>query len=201
MTILTATFENLARKIVEDRPTPTELKRIVRQRKPTTISFSDDGVVPNNPRWPMLVYRKALVLRNDTFKPETIIDALFSGNGWRRSWRSSIYDYLHYHSQIHEALGVARGSAEVQFGGVKGRTLKLAAGDVVVLPAGTGHQLLKSSRDFLVVGAYPSDGRYDECTDTRDRQRTTKLISKVKKPKSDPIYGKQGLITTWTSRK
>lgn len=201
MAILTAILENVARKVTEDRPAPDELTRVMRERKPITISFSDDGVIPNHPRWPMIVYRKALALRNASFKPETIVDALFAKNGWRRSWRNGIYDYLHYHSQIHEALGVARGSAKVQFGGIKGRTLSLSVGDVVVLPAGTGHQLLKSSHDFLVVGAYPPDGRYDECTDTRDRQRTTKMIAKVKKPKSDPVYGKGGLILSWTFRK
>jgi uncharacterized protein YjlB len=66
-------------------------------------------------------------------------------------------------------LGVAKGEAVVEFGGVKGRQLSLRAGDVAVLPAGTGHRLIKASRNFLVVGAYPREGKYDECTDSRDR--------------------------------
>ncbi len=73
-------------------------------------------------------------------------------------------------------LGVARGTAKVEYGGVKGRMLTMNAGDVTVLPAGTGHRLIEASRDFLVVGAYPKDGTYAECTDTRtDRMRSNAL--------------------------
>jgi uncharacterized protein YjlB len=59
------------------------------------------------------------------------------------------------HSRIHEVLGVARGHARVRFGGAKGRALKLKVGDVVILPAGTGHERLSGSKDLLVIGAYP----------------------------------------------
>ena len=117
---------------------------------------------------------------------------VFETNGWGRSWRDTIYDFVHYHSQVHEVLGVALGSAKVELGGVKGRILTVKPGDVVVLPAGTGHRLIEASRDFLVVGAYPEDGTYDECTDTRDRTEAINHIAKVPRPSKDPSMGKPG---------
>jgi hypothetical protein len=33
------------------------------------------------------------------------------------SWRDGVYDYVHYHSRIHEVLGIARGTGKVQLGG------------------------------------------------------------------------------------
>lgn len=193
-------IKNTARKLTEDAPNARELGAMVNMRRPMTRRFSDDGIVPNHPRWPLLVYRKAVRREARKFDPGAVMDALFSRNGWGRSWRDSIYDFVHYHSRVHEVLGVARGSAKVEFGGIKGRALTLSAGDVVILPAGTGHRLLDATRDFLVVGAYPPDGTYDECTDTRDREKAIATIARVKKPKADPVYGLQGPLRSFWKR-
>ena len=48
-------------------------------------------------------------------------------------------------------------SAKVQFGGPRGETLDVQAGDVVVLPAGVGHCRMDKSADLLIVGAYPDN--------------------------------------------
>jgi hypothetical protein len=100
-------LRNVARKIVESKPSEQTLRRSVQSRVARTIMFTDDGIVPNHPRWPLIVYRGA-VLTHGIKQPEVLIDALFAANEWGRSWRDTIYDFVHYHSQIHEVLGVAR---------------------------------------------------------------------------------------------
>jgi uncharacterized protein YjlB len=104
--------------------------------EPLTFTFEDDGLVPNNPL-PFLVYKGAVDVAND--HPEKTIEGLFGANGWGDMWRNGVYDYLHYHATVHEALGVARGHARVRFGGNCGKEIEIAAGDVAILPAGTGH--------------------------------------------------------------
>src|SRR5512143_2588217 len=104
--------------------------------KPLTFIFQDDGKA-----LPVLVYKDALDL-NGNGDPRAF-ETRFAENGWGRDqWRNGIYPFVHYHSMIHEALGIARGLARVQLGGHSGEVFELAAGDAVVLPAGTGHQRL-----------------------------------------------------------
>jgi uncharacterized protein YjlB len=199
---LTDQIKNYARKAIESHPDEEALRTMIRRPKSVTVMFEDDGIVPNNPRLPFVVYRGAIHFSDRAFGPGAVVDAIFASNGWGRSWRDGIYDFVHYHSQIHEAMGVARGWAEVEFGGVKGRRIRLKAGDVAILPAGTGHRLIEASRDFLVVGAYPADGTYDECTDTREREDAAKRIAKTRKPDADPVFGKRGpLKGIWTRKK
>jgi uncharacterized protein YjlB len=154
--------------------------------------FRDDGKIPNHPRWPVIVYWSAVQLPR-ALDPAAIMEELFESNGWGDSWRNGIYDYLHYHSRIHEVLGVARGSAKVRLGGDRGRTFKFSAGDVVILPAGTGHQCLNASKDFLVVGAYPPSGTYDECRpDADEHDRRVKSVAKVTRPRKGSSLRRQG---------
>jgi uncharacterized protein YjlB len=186
------------KKIVEkitgwQRASSKDLDRLVRPRKANAFRFKNDGVIPNHPHWPLVVYR-GIVKLSAKFDPAAIFEDLFARNGWEGSWRNGIYDYVHYHSRIHEVLGIARGSAKVRFGGNRGRTLTIKAGDVAVLPAGTGHQCLEASDDFLVVGAYSPDGTYDECTSSEDHARAVEAIPKVRKPREDPVYGGDGQV-------
>ena len=100
---------------------------------------------------------------------------------------------------IHEALGIARGRAKVRFGGDKGEVVEVQAGDLAVLPAGTGHQRLSSSDDLLVIGAYPPEGTYNLCRGAKsEHDAALKTIPNVPAPKSDPVFGKDGgLVKLW----
>jgi uncharacterized protein YjlB len=162
--------------------------------KPLTFMFQDDGKVPNNPALPVLVYKGA-VDTDSTRNLASAIEEMFSTNGWGRDqWRNGIYPFVHYHAMIHEALGIARGHARVQLGGDAGEVFELAAGDIVVLPAGTGHQRLSGREDFLVIGAYPPEGTYNLCRgdNPAERDKALTTISKVPVPESDPVSGKNG---------
>jgi uncharacterized protein YjlB len=169
-------------------------------RAPNVEAFilTDDGVFPNNRRLPLLVYRKVLSLD----VPDLIgqVQAILAQNGWGGSWVNGIFDYHHYHSTAHEVLVVCGGQAEVCFGGEHGITLTLAAGDVVVIPAGVAHKNLGAANDFVVVGAYPhGQENYDMCRGKREeRLQADRNIVSVPTPESDPLYGPDGpLVEHW----
>jgi uncharacterized protein YjlB len=184
------------------RPGREQLASLVRKRKPVAVRFRDDGLVPNNPYWPLLIYRGAVRLPK-SLDPAAIFEDVFASNSWGDSWRNGVYDYVHYHSRIHEVLGVARGKAKLHLGGVKGRAFTVKAGDTIVLPAGTGHQCLSASKDFLVVGAYPPQGTYDEChANVEEHKRGSANVKKVGRPRKDPLFGAEGgLLKVWKPKR
>jgi uncharacterized protein YjlB len=174
------------------RPTRREVDAALRERKPNVFRFADDGIVPNNRKLPLIVYRGS-VRTAGAADAAALFEVLFERNGWKDSWRNGIYDFVHYHSQIHEVLGIARGHATVRFGGSQGRAFRLKAGDVAILPAGTGHKRIDEGEDFLVVGAYPAFGKYDLCRGSKEEhERAMNTVPKVPIPKKDPVYGSGG---------
>jgi uncharacterized protein YjlB len=166
--------------------------------QPVTYKFADDGRIPNNAALPLILYRGGIDLAGSP-NPEDLIEKKFASNGWGDMWRNGIYPYAHYHSMIHEVMGIARGRATVRFGGEKGREIDIAPGDVVILPAGTGHQCLKQTPTLVVIGAYPPSGKYNLCRNTKsDHARAVLTIPKVPPPAVDPVFGPTGpLIALW----
>lgn len=163
--------------------------------RPVSFVFADDGLVPNNPL-PFLLYKGAIALNG---QPEETIEKLFAANGWGQMWRNGIFDYLHYHATVHEVLAVARGRANVRFGGDQGQEFEIRRGDVAILPAGTGHQCLWASDDILVIGAYPPGPEMEITRPTPENHGLAlRRIPRVAVPETDPIYGPDGpLVGLW----
>ncbi len=158
--------------------------------------LADDGLIPNNPKLPLLIYRGAIELGPD---PAATFEHLFAGNGWTGGWRNGIYPYHHYHSTAHEVLGIFSGWAAVRFGGEQGVTATVQAGDVVVIPAGVAHKKLESRGDLGVVGAYPQGQDWDLCRgNASDRPQADENIRRVSLPSHDPVFGSGGpLMRYW----
>jgi uncharacterized protein YjlB len=136
-------------------------------------------VIPNNPRFAVLVYRGVDV-------PDA--RALFAENGWGGTWVSTMFDFHHFHSTSHEALAVITGSATIELGGPQGEAFEVTAGDVLVLPAGTGHRRAGSDGAFRVVGAYPRGQEdYDLLREADHAAR--ERIAALGAPPQDPVGG------------
>jgi uncharacterized protein YjlB len=155
-----------------------------------TYSFEDAGGIPNS-RLPVLVYHDV-----DGARAASECSDLFARNGWLGSWVDGIFSFHHFHSTAHEVLGIVVGSAAVILGGPGGRRFEVARGDVVVLPAGTGHCNAGSSADLLVVGAYPNGMQWDlRRGDPAEQDEVLANIATVPLPDADPVHGSGGPLT------
>ena len=97
-------------------------------------------------------------------------------------------------------LGFACGHARLVLGGPGGQPMSVAAGDVVVLPAGTGHFREGATDDFLVVGAYPPAQSADLCRGAAAKAMLAR-IAQVPFPVADPVEGPRGaLMTLWSTQ-
>jgi uncharacterized protein YjlB len=86
----------------------------------------------------------------------------------------------------------------LQFGGDGGVVVTARPGDVIVLPAGTGHKKVSSRGALGIVGAYPAGQHPDACTPLRSNARRAEAVAHVPLPECDSVCGADGpLFTHW----
>src|SRR5690242_12472457 len=162
-----------------------------------THLLTANGAVPNHPRWPLLVYPGAVKIEGED--PAAAFEELFTRNRWPAAWRNGVYPFHHFHTKAHEVLGVYSGEVTVQLGGDDGLVITAKPGDVIVLPAGTGHKKLSSRGSLGIVGAYPQGQQPDMNTPMlSSTKRSVEAVGKVPRPEFDPVYGTEGpLLKCW----
>lgn len=155
-------------------------------------------LVPNS-AYPLLYYKSAFSAGTS---PEAI-SAHFAKHSWIEQWRYGMYHQSHYHSTTHEALGVYKGKAQLQFGmsdqdteeeRAKRVVLDVSEGDVIVIPSGVAHRCLTEEGGFSMVGSYPSGAKqWDMNYGGEDKQVEMSV------PEMDPVCGKdkEGLTGLW----
>jgi uncharacterized protein YjlB len=135
----------------------------------------------------------------------------------RPAWRYTMYRQHHYHSNTNEVLCVvSHRGAEICFGGSnesnesanEGKVVvKVGRGDVIVVPAGVGHALLRELDDvedgdgdegkFEMVGSYPVGAQgWDMCMGQLKEKdgKEWENVRKVGWFTRDPIYGDEGPV-------
>ncbi|KAI9375489.1 hypothetical protein BJX61DRAFT_531558 [Aspergillus egyptiacus] len=171
---------------------------------PNTYYLPPTDYAPNNPL-PILHYQNVLPQP----RTEDGVTKFLTANKWEKRGTWGPIWQSHFHPNSHECYGVFQGSSTLLLGAAGddgtsdvGLRVTVHAGDVVVLPAGTGHSSVESTVDYRYIGVYPTG-----CPRWRNEFGTRRIDSKsfrdeiagVGFPEEDPVYGKNGpLIQLWS---
>jgi uncharacterized protein YjlB len=167
----------------------------IRQVVPQQHLLESHGGIPGS-RLPVLVYPSAW--DRDQLDGEAAC-ALLKRNGWGGNWVYGVYPFWHFHTRGHEVLVCLSGSARLGLGGDDGVAADVSPGDVLVLPAGTGHRCLSASDDFLVAGGYPpgQEGNIVRPGEI-DVDEAAAEIEGLAMPETNPLTGAaDGVVTLW----
>ena len=164
------------------------------------FDLKDDGVVPNHPSFPLVIYHDVFLRDASCLTADDVIE-VFGSNGWSGAWVNGIFPFHHYHARSHEVLANLGGPVQVQFGGPAGPVITFQPGAAVVIPAGGGHCRLSNERELLIVGAYPyGQENWDlkRADDPEHYVAAKEEIAQVELPQQDPITGsKSPLLELW----
>lgn len=142
---------------------------------------------------PLLIYRRAF----PTDTPASKIESHLKTTGVvTPQWRYTMFSTSHFHSTSHEVLCISSGSAELCFGhedNPQRVVEEVGRGDVVVVPAGVAHRLMRDLEGgFEMVGAYPRGCGWDMCYGREGEEGKVEGIGGLGWFERDPVYGDQG---------
>ncbi|PSS25735.1 hypothetical protein M430DRAFT_33337 [Amorphotheca resinae ATCC 22711] len=171
--------------------------------RPSSLQVSRHQIPPHNlipntsiQNRPLIIYHSCI----PQFATPADIEAHLKAVGVvTPQWRYSMYTKTHFHSTTHEVLCVSSGRAKLCFGGEENPSRVEASvqkGDVIIIPAGVGHRLLKDfNGDFEMVGSYPKGKSWDMCYGREDELQKVKEISSLGWFEKDPLYGDEALVS------
>lgn len=173
------------------KPKPLDKLKVSKHQIPAC------GLIPNTSvqRYPLMIYRSAFPPSCSASSIESYISSIAVVVP---QWRYTMYSTTHFHSNTHEVLCIAHGSARLCFGGEENPDrveTVVNKGDVIVVPAGVGHRLLDDLEEgFTMVGTYPIGEQWDMCYGKHGEEKKIEGIQHLGWFKKDPIYGDQGPV-------
>ncbi|KAH8702350.1 hypothetical protein BGW36DRAFT_372663 [Talaromyces proteolyticus] len=164
--------------------------------------FLQSTVYAPNSSLPVLHYRNVLPYP----ATEENVTSFLTAHKWEKRGTWGHIPTRHFHPNSHECYGIFRGSSTIVLGvgggdESGGLRVRVQAGDVIVLPAGTAHSMADSTEDYRYIGVYP-----EGCPRWRNElgekpislADLRKEIQSVGFPKQDPVFGTHGpMMRLW----